>query len=48
MLILVTRSVDLGVVIEGEVELELDDGSSTVLRAGTSNSMGESGLTFGR
>ena len=25
---------DFGIVIEGEVELELDDGSSTLLRAG--------------
>jgi len=45
-LILVTRSVDLGVVIEGEVELELDDGSSTVLRAGTLIFYGGGGLTF--
>jgi hypothetical protein len=47
MLSLVTRSVDFGVVIEGEVELELDDGSSTLLRAGTSFDRGR-GLTFGR
>jgi uncharacterized cupin superfamily protein len=43
MLSLVTRSVDFGVVIEGEVELELDDGSSTLLRAGTSFSIGDVG-----
>jgi hypothetical protein len=34
ILILVTRSVDFGIILEGQVELELDDGSSTVLRAG--------------
>jgi hypothetical protein len=43
MLSLVTRSVDFGVVIEGEVELELGDGSSTLLCAGTSFSIEDVG-----